>query len=115
MSEEAALRGRTSRALMAMDARWAQHVVLSAGSSDDEVRGILPLLVAHHLVRIIYEGARLLRMEEPNFGIPEVAALLVHWSFGSLETVAIGSESGWSCTAGVSAGQRGLSRLLDCC
>lgn len=69
------LRGWVCRKLLAEDARWAMDVTLSAFDAE-RLSGFVPLLMGHHFVRIIYEGAIAIRSSNPNVGIPELAALL---------------------------------------
>ena len=61
--------------MIAEDARWAMDVILSSQRAP-AMRGYLPLILGHHLVRIAYEGAYALRLRDPNVGIPALAGLL---------------------------------------
>lgn len=66
--------GAAARAMLAQDARWIADAMLSARGSV----GWLPLLLLGHSARIVHEGCKVLRSENPNVGVPEVARTLEH-------------------------------------
>lgn len=75
MADLSDARVRASYTMASQDGVWVSRVVKSTGAARTAVRGYLPLLTIHHLIRIVHEVRRLLRAPEP-FGTPAHAARL---------------------------------------
>jgi hypothetical protein len=61
--------------MVAEDARWIADVVQSTTSLPD-ASAYVSLVMGHHFVRIVYEGAAAVRSTNPDVGVPALAELL---------------------------------------
>lgn len=73
--DDDARRGWAARTAVTEDAHWIADVVLSAQDSG-EPRAYPALLLGHHFVRIVYEGATAIRSANTHVGWPTLADLI---------------------------------------